>query len=188
LKNPAKSEEAVGINRIIEKIRKRQRVEEESKEPLFEDVKDTMPLFLTAALLDSLHDIWRLNSRRLIYRLGVLMGHKLRVELGEKLELEEVGTWEGTVKQVAGMLELFSSKVTIAKVSRLYARIEREGCPCTRMRFSLDFCPQDRLIDGVIAGFAQRTLDDDRILCKYRTCGKEDPKGLCIHELRIKED
>lgn len=177
-----------GVDWLVSRIRRKERIEEEPEESLFESVKDTVPLFLQATILDSLHDLWRFNSPKLIYRLGVVMGHKLRVELGEKLHLEEVGTWEKAVAQVPALLYLFSSKVTITKVSKLYARIEREGCPCMKMIFSLDYCPQDTLIDGMMAGFAQRDLDDDRIYCTHTLCGKRDPGGLCVHELKIKED
>ncbi len=172
---------------LVDKIRKGESIEEVPEEPLFHDIEDKLPLFLEASILDSLHDMWRLNSRKLIYRLGVIAGHKLRVELGEKLGLEDVGTWEATVEQVGSMLELFSEKVTVAKVSKLYARFEVEGCPCRRMTFSLDYCPHDIITEGIMAGFAQRTLDDERIYCDHKSCVKRHPeKGICIHELRIK--
>jgi hypothetical protein len=172
---------------LVEKIRRRERIEKEPTEPLFESMDDKLPLFLQAATLDSLHDIWRLNSEKLIYRLGVVMGHKLRAELGERLDMEEVGTWEAVVEETPRLLETFSTKVEIPKVAKLYARIEREGCPCKKMTFSLDFCPQDVLIDGMIAGFAQRSLGDDSISCKYKACGRTSEEGLCVHELKIKE-
>lgn len=178
-----------GISWLVEKIRRGERIEEAAKEPLFEEVADGIPLFLQAAMLDSLHDMWRLNSQKLIYRLGVIMGHKLRVELGEKLDLEEVGTWEATIEQVRRMLELFSDKATVGRVSRLYARFETEGCPCKKMTFALEYCPQDVLIEGIMAGFAQQTLDDPRIFCKHKLCVKRHPdKEVCVHELRIKEE
>jgi hypothetical protein len=177
-----------GINWLVEKIRRGERIEEPMSEPLFDSESDTLPLFLHAALLDGLHDIWRLNSQKLIYRLGVIMGHKLRVELGEKLGLTDVGSWEGAVEQVGEMLELFCDDVTIAKVSRLYARFEVRGCPCSRMNFALKYCPEDVLIEGIMAGFAQRITDDNRVYCRHKQCVRREEGGeICVHELRIKE-
>ena len=177
-----------GLGWIVDRIRRGEKLDETPKEPLFDSEKDTLPLFLQAALLDSLHDIWRLNSERLLYRLGVIMGQKLRVELGEKLGIEEVGTWEATVEQVRKVLELLADKVTIARMSRLYARFETVGCPCSKMTFALDYCPQDVLIEGIIAGFAQSMLDNPRVLGKHKYCVKRDGKGICAYELQIKED
>ncbi len=172
----------------MDKIRRRERIEKPAKEPLFNDLEDTIPLFFHAAMLDSLHDMWRMNAPELLSRLGVLMGHKLRVELGDKMDIEEVGTWEAAVEQVPIMLEFFSDRVEVAKISKLYARIEREGCPCMVMQFSMDYCPQDMVIDGMISGFVQRTLDRDDVECSHKYCGKDKEDGLCVHELKIKEE
>lgn len=172
---------------LVDKIRRGERIEDTVSEPLFDSVQDTLPLFLHTTLLDSLHDIWRLNSEKLIYRLGVIMGHKLRVELGERLKLEEVGSWEAALEQVKKMLELFVDEVQLTKVARLYARFEGRGCPCGRMNFTLDYCPQDVLIVGTMVGFAQRTLDDPKIFGKHRTCCNEENEELCVYELQIEE-
>lgn len=177
-----------GLGWLVDKIRKREAIEGKAEKPLFESIDDKLPLFIQAALLDGLHDIWRLNSEKMIYRLGVIMGHKLRVELGEKMGLEDVGSWEACVVQVVKMLELFSSRVSMGKVTKLYARFEREGCACKRMDFSITYCPQDTLICGMMAGFAQRAMDDERIYCTNVTCGKVGEQGLCVHDLRIKEE
>lgn len=177
-----------GMSWLVEKIRKGERIEEAVNKPLFSSTEDGIPLFLQTVLLDSLHDMWRLNSEKLIYRLGVIMGHKLRVELGERLELEEVGSWEGAVEQVKSVLELFIDEVAVVKVSRLYARFEGRGCPCTRMNFTLDYCPQDLLIVGIMVGFAQRTLDDPKIYGKNRICGADEDEEFCVYELMIKEE
>ncbi len=176
------------IKWIVEKIRRGEKIDREPTEPLFNSMDDAVPLFLQAALLDSLHDMWRLNSPNLLYRLGVLMGQKLRVELGEKLRMEDVGTWEATVEQVRKVLELIAKKATVTKLTRLYARFETEGCPCSRMSFALDYCPQDILIEGIIAGFAQSMLDNPRVSGRHRYCVRRDDKGVCVHELQIEED
>ncbi len=176
------------ISWLVKKIRAREAIEAKPELPLFESLDEKVPLFLEATLLDSLHDMWRLNSEKLIYRLGVIMGHKLRVELSDKLEMEDVGTWEAAVEQVPRMLAPISTKVSVTKVSRLYARFEREGCPCRRMGFSLDYCPYDVLVDGMMAGFVQRSLGDDRIYCRRAACARESEEGVCVHELMIKED
>jgi hypothetical protein len=172
---------------LVDKIRKGERIEDEVSEPLFDNVQDMLPLFLHTTLLDSLHDMWRLNSEKLIYRLGVIMGHKLRVELGERLDLEEVGSWEAAVEQVKKMLELLVEDVELTKVARLYAKFEGRGCPCGKMNFTLDYCPQDMLIVGIMVGFAQRTLDDPNIFGNCRTCCNEEGEELCVYELQIKE-
>jgi hypothetical protein len=176
------------IKWIVEKIRRGEKIDQTPTEPLFDNMDDTVPLFLQAALLDSLHDIWRLNSQNLLYRLGILMGQKLKVELGEKLRMEDVGTWEATVEQVRKVLELIAEKATVTKLTRLYARFETEGCPCSRMSFALDYCPQDILIEGIIAGFAQSMLDNPRVSGRHRYCVRRDDKGVCVHELQIEED
>ncbi len=177
-----------GLSWLVERIRKRQPIERKAEKPLFDSIDDKLPLFIQAALLDALHDIWRLNSEKMIYRLGVIMGHKLRVELGEKMQLEEPKGWEDCVGQVCKMLELFSHKVSLGKVTRLYALFETEGCPCKRMSFAIGYCPQDALISGMMAGFAQQAMNDDRIYCTRGVCGRAAEKGLCVHELRVKEE
>jgi len=177
-----------GLAWLIEKIRKREAIEGKAEKPLFESIDDKLPLFIHAALLDGLHDIWRLNSEKMVYRLGVIMGHKLRVELGEKMGLEDVGSWEACVGQVSKMLELFSSRVSLGKVTRAYARFEREGCACKKMSFSIAYCPQDTLICGIMAGFAQRAMDNEKIYCNNISCGKAAEQALCVHDLRIKEE
>jgi hypothetical protein len=176
-----------GMSWLVDKIRKGERIEDDVSEPLFENVQDAIPLFLHTTLLDSLHDMWRLNSEKLIYRLGVIMGHKLRVELGERLDLEEVGSWEAAIEQVKKMLEILVEGVEVTKVARLFARFEGRGCPCRKMNFTLDYCPQDMLIVGIMVGFAQRTLDDPNIFGNLRTCCNEENEELCVYELQIQE-
>ncbi len=176
-----------GIDWLVDKIRKREKIEKPMVKPLFQDLEDQMPLFLHAALLDGLHDMWRLNGPKLIYRLGVLMGHKLRVELAEKMKLEDVGTWEAAVEQLPALLDLFSDRVEIVKVTRAYARIERSGCQCMKMDLAVDYCPHDTLICGIIAGFVQHTLKIDNVECKLKACGREYEEALCIHEVQMKD-
>ena len=92
-------------------------------------------------------------------------------------------------EQVRKMLELFHDKVEVTKVTRLYARYEGEGCPCTKMKFTLDYCPQDVLIVGTMVGFAQRTLDNSDIFGDHKTCARSDEdKNVCVYELRKKEE
>ena len=176
------------IDWLVKRIISRKPIEEKPKEPLFSSLEESVPLFFQAAMLDSLHDMWRLNSKRLIYRLGVIMGQKMLVELGEKLGFDQPETWDETVQQLEQVLKLFSSKVSVTKTTRIYARFEREGCPCRSMSFALDYCPMDLVIDGIMAGYALQALDDERIYCRHTSCGRKSEDGLCVHELRIKED
>ncbi len=173
---------------IVKRIISKKPIEEKPQEPLFDNLDETVPLFLQAAMLDSLHDIWRLNSKRLLYRLGVIMGQKLLVELGEKMGLDQPESWDETIEQLQEVLKLFSSNVSVTKTTRIYARFEREGCPCRSMSFALDYCPMDLVIDGIMAGYALQALGDDRIYCRHTSCGRKSEDGLCVHELRIKED